>query len=108
MNTPQQMKRLSELTGLILDLRLSELRAAAHARQESLNRLADLAVTPTGGVSPLAAARADLLYQRWADHRRAEINPVLARQTAEWMEAQDLARQAFGRAEVLRALQRHR
>lgn len=105
MNTSEQMKRLSELTGLILDLRLSKLRAAARARQESLDRLAGLATSLAGGLPPLAAARADLLYQRWADHRRAEINPVLARQTAEWMEAQDLARQAFGRAEALRSLQ---
>jgi hypothetical protein len=45
-----------------------------------------------------------VLYERWAEARRAEINLTLARQTAEWIEARDAARQAFGRADALRRL----
>jgi hypothetical protein len=51
-----------------------------------------------------AAVQAGLLYERWAEARRAEINLTLARQTAEWIEARDAARQAFGRADALRRL----
>ncbi|MDZ4096328.1 MAG: hypothetical protein U1D35_15630 [Paracoccaceae bacterium] len=105
MTRTEQMKRLGHLAGLILDLRLSELQAIARARQESLDRLAGLAVSPAGDLPPLVAAQTDLRYQQWADQRRAEINPVLARQTAAWFVAQDNARAAFGRNEVLRALQ---
>lgn len=105
MSRGDQIGRLRHLSGLMLDLRLAELRAAARTRQESLDLLAGLGVPQASSLPPVAAAQADLLYRRWVEARRAEINLVLARQTAAWLEAQAAAREAFGRAEALRGLQ---
>lgn len=98
------LARLDRLAGMILDLRLADLRKAALDRQQSLDHLRSLEKPPAQDLPPIAAAQADLLYQRWADQRRAEINRLLARQTAEWLGAQDRARDAFGRAEALKGL----
>lgn len=100
----KQIDRLSEIANLLLDVKLAEVQKASRAREESLARLADLNVAPSDDPDPIAAAQVDLRYQLWADARRAEINMTLARQTAKWMEAQDDARAAFGKAEVLRKL----
>ena len=101
---------LSTLAGLILDARLANLRQAAAARDASLAALAALSRAPAAAaetdLSPLVLARAASAYESWADARRAEINPRLARQTAAWLELQAAARIAFGRAEALRALVR--
>ncbi|MDT8857983.1 hypothetical protein RNZ50_23715 [Paracoccaceae bacterium Fryx2] len=104
MTQRDQLARLGQVSQLILDLRLSELHTAARARQDSLDRLAGLAAEPADGLSPIAAARAELHYQRWAEARRAEINLTLARQTADWLGAQAAARRAFGQAQALRGL----
>lgn len=100
-----QLLSLGVLADLMLDSRLSALRAAAEARGASLTRLETLNAPPAATDLPaVAEALAGLAYQRWADARRAEINLVLARQTAEWMEARDAARLAFGRKRALQAL----
>jgi len=105
MSRDNPVDRLAALGGLILDLRLNALQAAVRARQESLDRLAGLAVAmPDVDLSPVAAHRAEVRYQAWADARRTEINLALARQTARMLEDRDAARQAFGRAQALRAL----
>ena len=106
MNPKDQIKRLQQIAGLQLDLRLNDLHSAARARQESLDRIAGLNVPQARDLPPVAAAQADLLYQRWAEARRAEINHTLARQTAEWIEAQANARRAFGQTQVLDAVQK--
>lgn len=100
---------LSRLAGLILDARLADLRRTADARDASRAALAALTCAPvaSGDLSPLVLARAALAYEGWAEARRAEINPRLARQTAAWLQARDAARAAFGRAEVLRQLTAH-
>jgi hypothetical protein len=99
------LDRLGRLSRLILDLRLAEVQAANRAREESLGHLRALESASASDLDPLAAARAQLGYDRWAEARRAEINLGLARQTAVWMAAQDKARHAFGQAEAVRALQ---
>ena len=104
MNPKDQIKRLQQIAGLQLDLRLNHLHSAARARQESLDRIAGLNVPQARDLPPVAAAQADLLYQRWAEARRAEINHTLARQTAEWIEAREEASRAFGRNQVLNRL----
>lgn len=102
----QQLDQLAVLGQLILDAKLSALRAAALAREESLARLADLARPhPAGGLLPLAAEEVRLRYEMWADQRRADINRTLAQQTVAWTEARDAATTAFGRTEALRSLQ---
>jgi hypothetical protein len=89
----------------MLDHKLAALTLAAAAREESKARLAGLSRPAADTDLPLAAAaQTSLLYERWAEARRAEINLTLARQTAEWIEARDAARQAFGRTDALRRL----
>ena len=104
MSRPAQMAQLHQLTRLVLDLRLATLEAAERARQNSLRNFADLEVPAAEEMSLIADALASQRYQQWADVRRAEINRTLARQTAEWMEATDAARLAFGRSEALSKL----
>lgn len=105
--TDKDLRRLGELTDLILDQRLAVLRKAAEARALSEAALASLARPMHGDESLVGAssAIAALAYERWADARRAEINQHLARQTHVWMEARDAAQIAFGKAEALRRLQ---
>lgn len=103
--SPGTLRPLVEISRLMLDHKLAALTQATSARDESRARLAGLALPPAQTDLPLAAAaQAGLLYERWAEARRAEINLTLARQTAEWIEARDAARQAFGRADALRRL----
>ena len=106
MRSKEKLQQIQSVAALLFDLRLSRLEAAARAKAESLERLAGLEV-PVVANADLQGAAAELSalnYQRWADARRAEITLTLARQTAEWMEARDAARHAFGRAEALRGL----
>ena len=99
------LRPLVAISRLMLDHKLAALTRAAAAREESKARLAGLSQPPAETDLPLAAAaQTSLLYERWAEARRAEINLTLARQTAEWIEARDAARQAFGRTDALRRL----
>ena len=103
--SPRTLRPLVEISQLMLDHKLAALTRAAAAREESRTRLAGLSRPLAETDLPLAAAaQAGLLYERWAEARRAEINLTLARQTVEWIEARDAARQAFGRADALRRL----
>jgi hypothetical protein len=105
MTRRDELARLAALGGLILDLRLAELGAAARQRDASLAQLRHLSAEPAKGLDPLLTAQAALRYEFWADQRRAAINLVLARQTAAWQMAQDEARRAFGRANALAKMQ---
>jgi hypothetical protein len=105
MTEADRLARLARLAGMIRDLRLAGLERAARARADSRARLAGLALAPCASdLGAIAAAQAELRYQSWAEARRAEINLTLARQTAEWLDAQDAARRAFGRSLALQAL----
>ena len=90
---------------MILDQKLAILQDRAAKRGASLKRLRDLALNTFDALEPVVQAQVQLRYECWADTRRSEINLVLARQTAEWMDARAAAKSAFGRAEVLRNLQ---
>lgn len=101
----KDLARLSQITGLILDLKLADLRATAAKRQHSLDLLASLNTPPINtDLSLVAAHQAALRYQHWADVRRAEINLALARQTADMHMARDAAGQAFGKDQALRGI----
>lgn len=106
MTRPVQMKRLEQIAGLMFDSRLAELQHAAAARAETEARLAGLAAPDVveGSLPQVSAELAALRYQRWADARRAELNLTLARQTANWLEARDAARLAFGKTQALAAV----
>ena len=108
MSKDQPLARLETIATLILDGRLSELRRCASAREESLAQIAGLQKDPAPAedLEGAAAQLAALSYQRWAEGRRLELNQVLARQTAAWIDATDAAREAFGRNEALKTLRR--
>lgn len=103
MSHMQQMDKLQQIAGLLLETRLAALQVAARAKLESEAQLAGLGqpMPPAAGVSEVAGALAALAYQRWADARRAEVNLVLARQTAVWIDARDAACVAFGKKQAL-------
>lgn len=104
MTSRARIARLEEIGKLLLEVKLAELHRAAEARRRSLEQLEALAMRPAADLDPVTAAQTELRYQRWAEARRAEIDRLLARQTADWMKAQCAARQAFGKTEALRLL----
>jgi hypothetical protein len=102
-----ELARLAELAGVLLDHRLAGLRQAAEAKaqtERALEGLAAAAKPQPDGLEGAAAALATLAYGRWADVRRAEINLVLARQTHQWLQAREAAQEAFGKSEALKKL----
>lgn len=103
----EDLERPARVQSAVLEARLASLRAAAAARDEThaaLNRLNDAGALRGDGSANLTGAAAEmqmLVYQRWADARRAELNSRLAGQTAQLLAAQDAARLAFGRDQAL-------
>lgn len=105
MTNTKDLARLAQISQLILDGKLAALHTAAAKRQHSLDLLASLNKDAfETDLSPIAAHQAELRYRRWADARRAEINLLLAQQTAEMHEARDAAGQAFGKDQALRGV----
>lgn len=96
---------LSQIAGMIRDLKLAHMATLARARAETLSRLADLErPEQPEGIDPISAAQAAVRYGHWADRRRREILPVLEAQTAALEAAEAAAREALGRADVLAKL----
>ena len=107
MSRIEEITKLQRLAELMLDHRLAALREAASAKAQSEATLAGLsAPEAVEGLQGAAGALAALQYQRWAEARRTELNACLARQTRAWLDARDLAKEAFGKAEALRGLVR--
>lgn len=101
----QRLSGLQDLAQMVLDAQLAELRQIARARDESLAHLAELnRPFAETDLNPIAAAEAEIRFQRWADLRRAEVNQTLARQTVQLQEARSAAQTAFGRANALAKL----
>jgi hypothetical protein len=101
----QKLAGLQGLAQMILDGHLARVRAIARAREESLAHLADLnRPFEPSDLHPVAAAEAEMRFQRWADLRRAEVNQLLARQNVEMEEARSAAKLAFGRSSALSQL----
>lgn len=105
MSDIEKLKRLAQVSQVMLDTRMLSLEKAARARQASLDRLAELdRPVSSGDLAPLTAAEVALRYALWADQRRSEINGILANQTVEWTEARQEAARAFGRNQVVQNL----
>ena len=106
MTKKDQMRRLQQVAGLMFDSKLADLRAKARAVQQTKDHLTDLVTKPADApdMPQIATAVAGLRYERWADVRRADLNLTLARQTAEWLDARDAARLAFGKTQALEAV----
>lgn len=105
MDKRANLNRLTALSTLILDQHLAQLQASAAARNASLQRLQDLVPIPSDDSDTVTSATTLMRYEHWADSKRREINLVLARQTAIWLEARKGAQVAFGRADVLRRIE---
>lgn len=105
MSKSGDLARLTGLAALTLDHCLGRMRAASLALERSRDQLAAINLAAKPADLPLiAAARAELAYQCWADQRRSELNLVIARQTADWLTARDAAKTAFGRRRALQDL----
>lgn len=105
MSEPEKLKRLAQVSGLMLDTKMLALEVAARARQNSLDRMDELNRPASPSDLPaLVAAEVAMRYALWADQRRSEINMVLARQTVEWIGARHEAALAFGRHQVVQKL----
>lgn len=102
MNDKDKLGRLSQISQLLFDQKMMALETAARARQSSLDRLAELdRPMPDSDLPLVTAQEIALRHALWADYKRREINEMLARQTAEWIEAREEASRAFGRNQVL-------
>ncbi|HLQ17671.1 MAG TPA: hypothetical protein VK146_01725 [Tabrizicola sp.] len=105
MSKASDMARLAEVAQLMLDHRLGQLRLAAANLERSRMQIAALDQTgQPADLEPVTAGKVALAYDRWADLRRAELNLVIARQTASWLEARGEAQTAFGRVQALQGL----
>ncbi|MGL5008904.1 MAG: hypothetical protein ACRC6I_03420 [Paracoccaceae bacterium] len=105
MTSEKRLASLGQITEVILDQRLMALQAAQRARQATKARIAALDTAFTSDELALVAAeRAQLLYQTWADRRRSQLNQTLAQQTVATMECEAAAREAFSRNTVLSGL----
>jgi hypothetical protein len=102
MSRSADLRRLQALAQLTLDHRLQALNQASDRLERSRMQLAAVngAAAPAD-LQPIAAGLVDVAYRRWADVRRAELNALLARQTAEWIEARAEAATALGRVQAL-------
>ena len=106
MKDSEKLAQLQKISQVMLDVRLLALDQAARARQASLDNLAALNQPATQtDLNPVVAGEVAVRYENWADHRRAEINLALARQTVDWAEARQSAALAFGRNAVIGKLQ---
>jgi hypothetical protein len=105
MTKPADLKKLAEVAQLMLDHRLGLLRSAADDLERSrMQRAALDQAARSTDLEPVTAEKVALAYDRWADRRRSELNLVIARQTAGWMEARSEAQTAFGRVQALQGL----
>jgi hypothetical protein len=105
MSRASDLSRLAGLAQLMLDHRLGLLRTRADELDQSRMQLAAVndAAQPAG-LEPVIAQRVELVYDRWADVRRSELNLVISRQTVSWLDARSEAQTAFGRMQALQDL----
>jgi len=102
----QQVAALPRVTRAVMNSSLIGLKMASQTRQKLEARLAALdaerrRMTPDV-TQEVTRAGADLLWHRWAEAQRAELNIALARARAEQAEAWRASATAFGRDRALR------
>lgn len=101
----KRMAELSKVTGVALDAALLKVRSAAQASAEITSRIAALDADRRRMVQDVESAAtragADLLWHRWAEAQRAELNKALARARVAEDGARRAATRAFGRDEAL-------
>ena len=101
----KRLRHMAQITSVALDAALYQLRQAVAARkevEEGLRKLDDDRRQMAQDVAgPATKAGADVLWQRWADARRAELNNELARRMVAEDHALRMATRAFGRDQAL-------
>ena len=105
MTKSASLTRLCDVAQLMLDHRLAQLRTASNQLDRSKMQLQAVNAAAVAADLPLVSAeKVGLVYDRWADIRRAELNLVIANQTVEMIEARNDAGAAFGRLQALQGL----
>lgn len=105
MTRKEDFSRIASLADLLLDHRLSQMRQAAAQLERSQMQMA--AIEKAAAPADLPEVISGLVgvdYRRWADVRKAELNIVMARQTAAAIAARAEAEMAFGRVQALRGI----
>jgi len=101
----KRLRHMAQISNVALDAALFQLRGAVAARREievNLRVLDDDRRQMVQDVTqPASKAGADVLWQRWADARRAELNNKLARRLVAEDQALRVATRAFGRDQAL-------
>jgi hypothetical protein len=106
MTKSKDLAALAQLGQLVLDHKLGALKGKSDRLEQSRMQLS--AVNQAGqpaDLDPILSSKVGLGYERWADVRRSELNLVIARQTAAWLEARGEAQTAFGRVQALQRLE---
>lgn len=105
MTRAKDLAKLGSLGDLLLQHRLEQMRQAAASLERSRMQMSaiDKAAEPAD-LPDVVAGMVACDYRRWADARKAELNGVIARQTAEAMTARAEAEHAFGRVQALRGI----
>lgn len=108
MRPDPRLAALAAIADLQRDIALSEVARHASRCDMLRSRLEGLRAPAVegGDLEFKVLAEVSLRYEGWADQRRATLNSDLARSLSELMIAQDKARLAFGRANVLRHLKK--
>lgn len=101
MTKDPRVDRLVVLSGLVRDLRLSQLAAATAARDATVALRDGLVATQSDDP---AALQAQAIYGVWVDRQREALALRIAQQQAEVAERTETARSAFARAVVLAKL----
>lgn len=106
-NTAHMMD-LARLAALKRDRKMRDVVRLAQARSDTLRQLDRL--SPTAPLPPDTPElwRVTLHHNQWTDELRRSLNTSLARQTGDWLQARDNAARAFGQAEIIQRLARHR
>jgi len=105
MSKAKDLSNLAGLAQLMLDHKLGVLKGTSDRLEQSRMQLSAInQPRQTVDLDPIMSSKVGLDYERWADARRGELNLVIARQTAAWLEARSDAQTAFGRVQALRKL----
>jgi hypothetical protein len=105
MSRAKDLASLAVLAQLMLDHKLGTLKGTSHRLEQSRMQLSSInQPRQSADLDLITSSKVGLDYERWADARRSELNLVIARQTAAWLEARGEAQTAFGRVQALQKL----